>query len=134
MARIYWQLVLNLMGDADNVLVLEGKALNLQDYRKEFGEQDNMQNIVKGAEIELWVFYGVYQKAAKLALEFGDKDNFFGGSTGFHDFFNRCMALYVGSANEESSQVFQACKQGQEDDSSMGQGWQSECQTLRLRT
>ena len=35
MTRIYWQLILNLMGDAEDMLALDGKALSLEEYNNE---------------------------------------------------------------------------------------------------
>jgi len=90
--RISWQLVLNLMGDAGDHLVLEGKALTTEDYEKHF--DDSLKVMKQWAELELFLFYGEYKLAAKVALDRGDADHFFSGHMTFFENFHRCLALY----------------------------------------
>lgn len=49
----------------------------------------------------MFLFYGEYKRAAKLALAFGEKDYLHGSSAAVNDFLNRCMALYTAARQEK---------------------------------
>lgn len=68
-----WQLCLNLMGHAEDPLVLSGEAMDEEDYEKRAsGKSIHLLPILLSHRIILYGFLGAYQKCSELALKVGD--------------------------------------------------------------
>lgn len=68
--RSGWQQVLNLMGEAENDLVLHGKAL-----KQGQGESKAIRVVQEYQTSDLYLFYGHYKLAAESALKRGEEFN-----------------------------------------------------------
>lgn len=92
--RIYWQILLNLTGQMANPTILEGDI---------FGETMDDKNLslriggVNKARLELFLFYGEYEAAANIAMQWGDQYEKAsgGGYLLMFETFYRCLVLYA---------------------------------------
>lgn len=73
-AKILWQTVLNLMGEADHTTLLVGREL---EYDVAYTFAENMQNtngiaLLEFFQLFAYTFFGDHEKAAELAIKKGD--------------------------------------------------------------
>mmetsp|Transcript_10593 Transcript_10593/g.25586 ORF Transcript_10593/g.25586 Transcript_10593/m.25586 type:complete len:222 (+) Transcript_10593:662-1327(+) len=93
-SRVIWQAVINLMGEAENVLAMEGVALS----RKVIDNLDSAETKFYDAiRHDLLVFYGAYELAAESALKRGNEfpKAAVGVFTIMMETFHRGVALYA---------------------------------------
>ena len=71
--NVTWQLCLNLMGHAEDPLVLTGEAMDEDDYaERASGKSIHLLPFLMAHRIILYGYYGAYEKGAELALQVGD--------------------------------------------------------------
>ena len=83
-----WQHALNLMGEADDVLLLHGRALKQGE-----GESPAIKCVQRYQASDLLLFYGQYKLAADSALERGEEFNELlnGSALGMLETFHRAV-------------------------------------------
>ena len=71
--NVTWQLCLNLMGKAEDPLVLTGEAMDEEDYTKRAsGKSIHLRPFILCHRILLYGYFGAYEQGAELALRVGD--------------------------------------------------------------
>ena len=88
--RSGWQHVLNLMGEAEDVLVLHGRAL-----KKGQGGSRAIRTVQRYQTSDQYLFYGHYKLAAESALERGEEFNevLNGSALVFLETFHRAVSV-----------------------------------------
>ncbi|KAL3926538.1 MAG: hypothetical protein SGBAC_013436 [Bacillariaceae sp.] len=98
--RSCWQLALNLMGEAENDLLLHGEAL-------EEGQLNNKiaKTVHRFQTSDLYLFFGKYELAAKSALDRGEEFNatLNGNAVVMIETFHRAIALFIMARKTKSS-------------------------------
>ncbi|KAL3934180.1 MAG: hypothetical protein SGBAC_010046 [Bacillariaceae sp.] len=92
--KIFWQMMLNLTGQSENTTKLQGEIFDCDTFESQTDLQDALFHL---AQLELYIFFGDFEKAAKLALKRGDRyekvaPGYFLGMT---ETFHRGVALYA---------------------------------------
>jgi predicted ATPase len=91
---IFWQMMLNLTGQSEETTKLKGQIFNCDEFVCVTDIQDALFHLAK---LELMVFFGDFEAAAKLALARGDKYEKAapGYFLGMMETFHRGVALYA---------------------------------------
>lgn len=95
-ARLYWQLMLNLSGQAKDPMKLKGIQFDCDSEELSLPQHSSTVNF---CHLGLYLFYGNYEKAAKHALECGDTFEKVTSSMylTMMETFQRCLSLYAWS-------------------------------------
>jgi predicted ATPase len=92
--RMHWQLMLNLTGQSRETTKLKGDIFNCEDFVPETSFQDVLLDLM---QMELYIFFGDFERGAELALRIGD--NYEKAAPGYFlqmlETFHRGIALYA---------------------------------------
>mmetsp|Transcript_27698 Transcript_27698/g.67404 ORF Transcript_27698/g.67404 Transcript_27698/m.67404 type:complete len:1151 (-) Transcript_27698:2621-6073(-) len=107
--KIFWQMMLNLAGQSENTTKLQGEVFDCDTFVSKTDLQDALFHL---AQLELYIFFGDFDKAAKLALKRGDRYEKVapGYFLGMMETFHRGVALYAMAQRTKKRQYKTAAK------------------------
>jgi predicted ATPase len=92
--KMFWQMILNLMGQSKESKTLKGEIFNCEAFARTTSLHDAVFNL---ATLDLLIFFGDFEQAANLAIQCGNsfEKAFPGFFLGMMETFHRGVALYA---------------------------------------